>query len=97
MKEKQTKALDLVVIDPRTDKPGRACYDSAIITGINEVLYAGRDGKHIAQIVVAGLQAVNVDEDYDSLRQRWLDARGEEAIAAPEQARPAQPKLVRPS
>lgn len=88
---KQPKALDLVLIDPRNGRRHRACYSSAIIMGVNEVKEAGDT---LAQLVlVAG--AVNADESFDSMRARWLEAQGVDAVAVPEPA--ATPSLVKPS
>lgn len=91
---KSTKTLDLFVIDPRTDRTIRACYDATVITAVQEVRESGR---LVTQMVIAGLQAVNVDEEYSSLRARWLDARGQEAVPAPEPTLPQVPLMVKPS
>lgn len=87
---KQPKALDLVLIDPRNGRRHRACYSSALILGVNEVK---EGGDTMAQLVlVAG--AVNADESFESMRERWLDAIGVEVVEVPA---PTTPALVRPS
>lgn len=87
------KAIELRLIDVRTEHVFQAVYDASMITGVQEI----REGGHMkAQIIVAGFNAINVDEDFHSLRDRWLAARGQEAIPSPEKE-PASPRLVRPS
>jgi hypothetical protein len=86
------KALELDLFDPRTDRPMRATYDASIITGVQEMNYGGR---LMSQIIVAGVNALNVDEPYESLRNRWLAARDDQAmipIASP--ARAKKPVIV---
>jgi hypothetical protein len=73
----KTKPIELVLFDPRTERPMRATYDAAVITGVQETHVGGQP---VAQIVIAGVSAINVDEAYDSLRKRWLTARGDEAV-----------------
>jgi len=82
-KEKTPRMMDLLVIDPRTDRTQHACYDSAIITGVSEILEPG-SGRRLAQILIAGVSAINCDESYESCRGRWLSARGEDAVPLPE-------------
>lgn len=87
------KAIHLRIIDARTEHVFQAVYDASMITGVQEIRESGR---MIAQVIIAGFNALNVDEDFHSLRDRWLEARGQEAIPSPEKE-PASPRLVRPS
>ncbi|TMI88321.1 MAG: hypothetical protein E6H00_12880 [Bacillati bacterium ANGP1] len=86
----KTKALELALFDPRTDRPMRATYDAGMITAVQEVNYGGRS---IAQIIVAGVNAVNCDETYESLRKRWLEARDDQQMV-PLEEKPAGKKVM---
>jgi len=66
------KAIEFTIIDPNTSKRHKACYDSNIITGVQEYRF---EGGMRAQILIAGIQGLLLDEDYASFRSRWLEAR----------------------
>jgi len=85
------KALELDLFDPRTERPMRGTYDAGIITGVQEMNYGGR---LMSQIIVAGVNALNVDEPYESLRNRWLTARDCQDMIPIAPARSKKPVIV---
>jgi len=79
------KAIEFTIIDPNTSKRHKACYDSSIITGVQEIRF---EAGMRAQILIAGIQGLLLDEDYSSFRRRWLEARDALEVVAIEAPAP---------
>lgn len=86
----QLKALEVLTIDQQTDRRVRSTYDSSVIIGVVEYKRGPVEGA--AMMFATGL-LMQTDEGYDSLRRRWLEARGDLEVVPIERPQ----KVVKPS
>jgi hypothetical protein len=77
------KALEVIVVDPQTEKKIPSTFDAAVIVAVQKVTRAGVETCVVTTQTGASFA---VDESYESLRKRWLLARDDQElveIAAP--------------
>lgn len=70
------KAIEVLVMDPQTDRPVKSIFDASVLVGVQEYKRGGMD--HSAISVPVGILVVA--ENYESLRKRWLAARDDQEV-----------------
>jgi hypothetical protein len=78
------KAIEFTVIDSQTDKRIKSTFDAGMIVGVQEFNRLGLNG---SLCTLSTGQAFPVEESYESLRKRWLQARDDQELVLTEPAK----------